>query len=148
MHIGMPATIITFEPLLDAEWAKKNTNLDLTAPVSTTGLSDQIFVEKEISGEKYSLLELQAKLTTENRSTYGVFSKNERFENAFISGEGFRYKIKGYNLKYSIPEPHQETMIIDFSKELIGVIEYLQKGKKKSIFKQGVIREALLPNKS
>lgn len=77
---------------------------------------------------------------------YGSFTKEERFDRGWIVGPDFRYRIKGYNVAYTLSQPHEEQMEIDFSKELVGVIEYLQKGTKKSIFKKGVIKENILPD--
>lgn len=139
----MPAFIIKFDPLIDANWAKENTDIDFNAPPRLTALNNEIFIE-EISSEKYSLLDLSSRLGPLDNLECGTFSKEEYFDDAFISGPDFRYKIKGYKIAYIISKPHTNEMVIDFSKELIGVIEYLQKGTKKSIFKKGITRESLL----
>ncbi len=145
-HILLPATITKFDPLIDANWIKENTDLDLNSPLNLSALNNEIFIE-EIPAEKYSLQDLSSRLAPINGDKYGKFSKQELFDEAFISGPNFRYKLKGYNVEYILSEPHIEQMVIDFSKELIGVIEYLQKGTKKSIFKKGITKESLLANK-
>lgn len=147
MIIRMPADITKFEPLIDAKWVEENTNLGIGSTVCISGLSNEIFIQDEASGEKYTLKDLGYRLAPIKGSKFGVFKKEERFENAFIHGPNFRYKINGYNIEYVLSEPREEPMIIDFSKELLGVIEYLQKGTKKSIFKKGVIKENLLPGR-
>lgn len=144
MIIQMPANITGFQPLLDPEWAKKNIGEDLSVPISMSGLNNEIFIENKDSGERYSLHELGSKLAPLGGKEYGSFTKEERFDQGWIVGSDFKYKIKGYNLSYSLAQPHEEPMVIDFSKELVGVIEYLQKGVKKSIFKEGIIKENLL----
>jgi hypothetical protein len=142
--LQMPANITGFQPLLDPEWAKENISEDLSVPISMSGLNNEIFIENEDNGERYSLHELGSKLAALGGQEYGSFTKEERFDQGWIVGSDFKYKIKGYNLSYSLAQPHKEPMVIDFSKELVGVIEYLQKGMKKSIFKEGIIKDNLL----
>lgn len=146
MILRMPASITRFQPLLDPEWTKENISADLNAPISMSGLDNEIFVENEDNGERYSLHELWSKLAPLDSQEYGSFTKEERFDRGWIVGPDFRYRIKGYNVAYTLSQPHEEQMEIDFSKELVGVIEYLQKGTKKSIFKKGVIKENILPD--
>ncbi|UJF24577.1 hypothetical protein L0B52_00095 [Suttonella sp. R2A3] len=110
-----------------------------------SGLNNEIFIEIEDTGENYSIHELASRLTPLESEDYGSFTKEERFKEGWISGPKFRYRIKGYNVTYTLSRPYKELIVIDFSKELVGVIEYLQKGTKKSIFKKGVIKENLLP---
>lgn len=142
----IPPRITKFEPLVDGAWAKENTSLGLSEESSISGLNNEIFIEDEGSNERYSLLELENKLASPNNNEYGSFSKKERFDSAWIVGPGFKYKLKGYNLEYVLSKPYRDQHVIDLSKELIGVIEYLQKGKKKTIFREGIIREDPLAN--
>ena len=146
MVLRMPASITGFEPLLDADWAQENIEADLSQPISMSGLNNEIFIEDQDAEEKYSLQELASRLAPMEVEEFGSFTKEERFDKGWIAGPDFRYKIKGYNVAYTLSQPYKEPMIIDFSKELVGVIEYLQKGTKKSIFKKGVIKENLLPS--
>lgn len=62
MILRMPASITRFQPLLDPEWTKENISADLNAPISMSGLDNEIFVENEDNGERYSLHELWSKL--------------------------------------------------------------------------------------
>ncbi|MEO9523581.1 MULTISPECIES: restriction endonuclease [Marinobacter] len=142
--IRMPANITNFRPLLDAAWAKDEMGIDVGSEFSMSGLNNEIFIENDDNGDSYSLHQLAGKLAPIGSSEHGEFKKEERFSSAWISGPDFRYKIKGYDVTYSLSEPHVEKIVIDFSKELVGVIEYLQKGTKKSIFRNGIIKEKLL----
>lgn len=150
IHISMAfetlATITKFEPFLDPKWAEENLDKNLKSPILMGGLNNEIFIVNETNGDKYSLLDLQGMLAPMNNKEYGTFTKEERFDNAWIQGPNFKYKIRGYHITYTLSKPYEVPMVIDFSKELIGVIEYLQKGTKKSIFKKGIINENLLPN--
>ncbi len=58
MIVRMPAIITGFQPLLDADWAKNNINPDISAPISMSGLNNEIFVENDDVGTRYSLHEL------------------------------------------------------------------------------------------
>ncbi len=145
MIIQMPAHIAGFQPLMDIDWAKENTSLNIGTQISISEPDNEIFIENEDAGDRYSLYELAGRLAPLDGKEYGEFKKEERFELGWISGPDFRYRIKGYNVSYVLSQPFTQPMVIDFSKELVGVIEYLQKGTKKSIFRNGIIKEKLLP---
>lgn len=140
MHVCMPAHIHKFEPALDGEWIKGNTDIDTSQPLSIAGLNNEIFIDDIEKGEKYSLHELASKLSPLSGKKYGVFEKVEKFDNAFLLYNDIKLKISAYKVEYSISRPVVEQFEIDFSRELTGVIEYLQKGIKKSIFKNGIVK--------
>jgi len=144
MHVNMPANITKFEPQINGDWIKENTNIDISKPLTISGLNNEIFIEDMTKNEKYSLLDLSSKLTTLGSKEFGVFSKHEKFDNAFIYYKDMKLKIDSYLCEYSIAKPHKSSIEKDFSKELVGVIEYLQQGTKKSIFKKGQIKEEKL----
>ncbi len=140
MHLCMPAHIHKFEPIIDGEWIKENISIDTSNPIRMSGLDNEIFIEDLNKQEKYSLHELSSKLSPLESKEYGVFEKVEKFENAFIYHQDLKFKLVGYKIEYSISNPINMPIEIDFSKELIGVVEYLQKGTKKSIFRDGIIK--------
>ena len=140
VRICMPAHIRKFDPMIDGKWIKENTSLDTSKPISFSALNNEIFIEDVSKNEKYSLHELSSRLTPIENKEYGVFEKVEKFDNAFIYHQDFKLKLIGYKIEYSIPKPVHQPIEMDFSKELIGVIEYLQKGTKKSIFKNGIVK--------
>lgn len=140
MHLVMPAHIHKFEPVLDGEWIKANTDIDTESPMSLSGLNNEIFIEDLIKDEKYSLHELASKLAPLDGKEYGVFEKTVKFEEAFLYHQDVKLKLVGYKIEYSVSKPINEPIEIDFSKELVGVVEYLQKGTKKSIFRDGIIK--------
>ena len=141
LTIMAPARITNFQPLLDLEWAKENTDLEVGSEFAFSGLNNEIFIQNDETGERYSLYEMAEKLGPTEGKTYGEFETQERFVSAWIIGPDFRYKLRGYNATYMIPQPITESLEIDFGKELVGVIEYLTKGTKKSIFRNGTITE-------
>lgn len=141
MHINMPAQITKFEPEIDGAWLQDNTDIDISKSLTMVGFNNEIFIEDVNKNERYSLLDLSGKLTSLGSEEFGCFVKHEKFDNAFIYYQDIKLKIHSYKCEYSISKPVKQSIEIDYSKELIGVIEYLQKGKKKSIFKQGIIKE-------
>ena len=50
-------------------------------------------------------------------------------------------KIIGYTVKYEVEKPDEETMLIDASDAMYGVIEYLGKDKKTLFWKNGKIEK-------
>lgn len=135
-----PAYIENFLPKFDVEWIKENTNIDINKPLNISVPSTEVIIENIDTSESYSIHELAQKLTTTGESIYGRFEKEEFFEDAFIYYQDLKLKLKSYKVEYTLSEPIQSSFEIDFSKELIGVVEYLQRGTKKTIFKNGVIK--------
>lgn len=136
----MPAHIHKFEAVFDGEWIKANT--DTESPIIFSGLNNEIFIEDLIKGEKYSLHELASMLAPLDGKEYRVFKKSVRFEEAFIRHHEVKFKLVGYKIEYTVSKPINKSIEIDVSKELVGVVEYLQKNTKKSIFKNGIIKSA------
>lgn len=140
IHVSMPAQINKFEPFVDGKWLKENVGGSTSQPLNISGNNNEIFIDDIQSGEKYSVYDLAARLAPLDGKEFGTFEKIEHFDNAFISHKDVRLKIASYKVEYSISQNDTIPIEMDFSKELIGVIEYLQKGTKKSIFKNGIIK--------
>ena len=87
----------------------------------------------------YSLYELATRLSPLDGKHCGVFEKVEEFKNAFICFPGARLKMISCKIKYAIPEPLKQQFEIDVAKEIIGVVEYLQKGTKKTVLRNGMV---------
>ncbi len=140
-HITMPARITNIEPIFDAAWINANPQLIKCQSLDFSGLNTEIYIIDDLNGVKYSLYELQNTLSPVDEVKYGDFETVEEFEDAYICHQlgDFKVKIKSLKINYSIHEPFVQKIEIDLSKELVGVIEYLQKGKKKSVFKNGIV---------
>lgn len=142
VSVCQAAYILDFQPKIDFDWAIKNMDINYDEKIDFSGLNNEIFIEDVETNEKYSLCDLGSKLRPLDNESYGVFEKEENFTEAFLLNEekDLRFKILNYKIKYEIPKPVNMPFKIDYAKELIGVIQYLQKGTKKVIFKNGVIR--------
>ncbi|PCE65138.1 restriction endonuclease [Salinivibrio sp. YCSC6] len=139
IHIMSEATIAFFRPYIDAEWAKANTNIDLDK-LKIEVRSDLAFVEDIDRSDKYTLKELQERFTKENEDDFGEHHVTYKYKDAYLCFDGIKLKIMAIELKYVIPKPIISPVRIDFSKELVGVVEYLGRKSKTMIFKDHVVK--------
>jgi len=140
MHFQLPARITKFSPVLDGKWVLTNTDIDVSKPIESTERNDRVIIEDLENNERYSLHDLEQKLTPVHRGEDGNFSKEYTFKNAYIHYGTLKLKLVSYKIEYTIGKPFQQPIQIDFSKELIGVIEYLEKNTKKSVYRNGIIK--------
>ncbi|WP_198666593.1 restriction endonuclease [Marinomonas shanghaiensis] len=140
MHIQAAARIKNFAPTIDGDWVKQNTNIDVSKALNMTGRTDEIVIEDAARSQKYSLHEMTSRLGPKGDLDHGEFEDLAEFEEAYLLYNGLRLKMRAFRLVYEIGKPHDQPIEIDLSKELVGVIEYLQRGAKTSIFKNGVIK--------
>ncbi len=125
---------------LDGKWVEENLTSAEAEALDFNGLNSEVFVEDCLTKERYSLYELAQKLQPYGDRNEGEFELKQEFESAFISHGESRAKLKMWRIRYVVVKPQTQTMEIDFSSMLLGVIEYLQKGVKKSVFSNGVVR--------
>ena len=142
IHFEMPPRITTFSPICDGEWIKKNTNIDPGNLSSMLVLNNEIFIEDLRKNETYSLFDLARRLDSISGNEYGNLSHKESFEDAYlIMRNGLKLKMASYKVEYTRSKPSVVPPInIDFSKELIGVIEYLSKGSSAAIFRDKIVK--------
>lgn len=137
----LPAQVQGVNLGLDGKWVEENlTSAEAEALDFSRGLNTEVFVEDFATKERYSLYELAQRLQPYGDRDEGEFELKQEFENAFISHGDSRAKLKMWTVRYSIVKPQTQTTEIDFTSMLLGVVEYLQKGVKKSVFRNGVVR--------
>lgn len=147
IHINMliqsPARIKAFSPKLNKDWIEQNTDIDTSKPISMDGLNNEIFIKDNIKNEQYSIFDLQQKLTNIKENEYGDMSQVVEFEDGYITYKDTMLKIDSYKVDYSISKPHSMQMVIDYAKELIGVIEYVSRKTNQStaVFKDKIIKD-------
>ncbi|HPG36807.1 MAG TPA: restriction endonuclease, partial [bacterium] len=105
LNLRIPAVIYSFEPFIDGDWVKANTDLDTNSLVNIEGLNNEIFIDDIDNGERYSLHELSSKLSKSDEKEYGTFEKTEEFEEAYLYHKDLKLKLKSYKLKYSLSKP-------------------------------------------
>lgn len=136
-----PAQIRRFDVFIDREWFKDQSfKEEQLKSFSGYSQNNETFIENIAKGTTFSLLELTKELKPLDGKEYGVFKKTVQLENAFVHDSHIKLKISAYKIEYSIPKPISDFTVIDYSQQLIGVIEYLQKGTKKPIFKNDIIQ--------
>lgn len=141
--IALPAPeIINFQTFVDEDWIIKNTNIDTTKPITMQGMNNEIFIYDENKNEQYSLQELSKKTSEEDEEiTKDTFRHIEIFENAYIDYNNVKLKLKKFLFDYVRQNPIESNIEIDITKELIGVIEYINQNKKTAVFKDRVIKD-------
>jgi hypothetical protein len=144
----VPARITKLDIFFDEEWVKDNRpDIDITKPFQYGGFDNEIFIDDIGNKEKYSLYDYAIKITSQEKNEPGDYERTKEFTDAYILHEKNIIKIKSIGIFFRIYEPIQSKIIIDYSKELIGVIEYLNKGVKKKIFENGEIYQDKLIQK-
>lgn len=137
-----PAKIIEFVPYVDENWVKENTNLDTTKPIAIQGFNNEILIDDLEIGECYSLYDWEQKLSKPENIQYNeevVITK--KFEDGYIINNRThqKLKIRGIRCKYIFTEPETINTDIDAAEMMLGVVEYLSKGCKKIVMKNGTV---------
>lgn len=137
-----PPRITAFRPFVDEAWLLENTAYSKGNPLpQMAGLNIEIFIEDLDKGEKYSLFELAPQLDVKGADGYGDFTYREEMPNAFLNSKDLRVKLRAYEVDYRRIEPYAIKQVLDFSKELLGVIDYLHKGSSTAIFKNKIVKD-------
>ena len=130
-----PAQIHTFTPIIDGDWVREHTTINPSESTSIQGLTNEIFIDDRVNQERYSLQDLSARLQPQNFS-YGRFQEKKEFTDAYIEApNNGSLKMLSFSVDYSLDQPLSETVEIESDNILVGVIEYLQRGEKKLVFK-------------
>jgi len=135
-----PAIITKFETFLDGKWVKEN-RPDITNPFHRPCLSNETYIDDISNKEKYSIYDFSYKLLKLEEYKPGNYERTKEFSDAYIIYGEDTYKLKAIKIFYCIQEPMISGINIDFSKELIGVIEYINRGIKKKIYENGDIQQ-------
>lgn len=124
MNAILPARITGFDLQLPKE---------ATLP-PTTAINNEVLITHNQTGESYTVYDLQLTLMQGHHEEEGEFEKTMIFQGT-VTTPSIEIPIEGYKVKYRIYRPAKSDLIIDFSEKLIGVIEYLNQGKKAKIYK-------------
>jgi hypothetical protein len=75
---------------------------------------------------------------------YGRGSYIQEFSNAFLEVKScdLYLKIKAIEFFYQYSEPIKKKDIIDFSSQVIGIVEDIHTGNKKMVFQDGVVKDS------
>ena len=137
-----PATITKFETIWDGRWVKENRpDIDMTMLLHKRIITDKTYIDDISKNEKFSIMDLTYKLLDLEDHKSGSYERTFNFSEAYIIYGDDKYKLLSIKVSYFITEPMITGVYIDFSKELNGVIEYLERGIKKKIFAKGDIQQ-------
>ena len=140
LQIVQPAKTLGFSPILDGDWIKENTDINIEDKSKKSMRNDRITIDDIDGDKKYTLLQLEERLGAEYRGKSGEFTLNQNFSNAFICYDEQRLKLHSFTHRFFISPPLNMPINIDYSKELIGVIEYLDKDEKTVIFSDRIVK--------
>ena len=146
LQVQHPARIVSFTPIIDGQWVAKHTSVDTTKPFNFWDQTDQVFIEDVKACQRFSLQDIADQLQPEADREHGKFEITVEFEDAYLVYRDFRLKMRAYNAAYIIAPPIHQPIEIDYSNELIGVVEYLEKGTKKKIFGDKIVDGRLSRN--
>ena len=126
-----------FHPCLDLNWVKQNTNIDTRSMVRLEIVDNETFIED--GRESYSLKELARRLDPPDRTIHGRFQEEKQLnDNTYLVHPDLgRVKMLSFLVDYTIYPPLTRRLKIDGPSALMGVIEYVQRGEKKLVFKDG-----------
>ena len=141
VHINIilspPAIIHNFSPTVDGDWVKKHTDIDTSQSFTINEMNNEIFINDESERDRYSIQDLAGRLV--EGKDVGRFQELKKFTNAYIEiPKRGKLKLVSFAVDYSVPPPIRDKVEIDFGDALVGVLEYLQKGEKKLVFKNKV----------
>ncbi|WP_200552385.1 hypothetical protein [Kosakonia sp. LAM2021] len=137
--------ITSFAPNVDTDWLEKqkDLNADIINHAFTSSLNNEIFISNESTGHKFSLFDLSHLLLKKIPDIqYGKGTFSEELDNSYLETKAgdIKIKIKGYKLDYEYHAPITTSSVIDYSKDLLGIVEKYNTGTKQMIFKDGKIK--------
>ncbi|MCH7294070.1 restriction endonuclease [Acinetobacter higginsii] len=118
------------------------TNFHITLPKDavlpqSTAINGDILISNLDNGDSYTVYDLQNTLMKEHNLGAGDFEKEYIFKGK-INLPDHEFLIEGFHINYTILEPTVTEISIDFSEKLIGVIEFLNQGRKAKIYEDFV----------
>lgn len=142
IHAIPAARITSFNTKLDGEWVKENTKLDTSNGNIQLDMRNDLTIIEDIGRkDKYSLKELEERLGKSTDLDFGERNLSIDFDDAYLHCGDMKLKLKEVDLTYLMQKSMHLPVHIDFSKELVGVIEYLGKSSKTAIFKDRVVKD-------
>lgn len=137
LSMGYPVRITGFYPKVSESVLKE---MKGNTSFAIAGNNNEIFIN---DGEKtVTWLDLENKLPLLHKDEFGQFEETKIFsKEGELRTPSFSLKILGYTVKYEVKKPDEETVLIDASDAMHGVIEYLGKDKKTLFWKNGKIEK-------
>ena len=128
--------------MMDEVWIKANRpDIDMTA--STMSLSTHNSCIQH-SGNIHSIEEFMNFIHPPESEEYGRFQKEKNFKDGYLLDPIHgRLKVHSLKVDYSVGPPLTQTVDLDGTSALLGVIEYVQKGVKKLVFEKNDVERVV-----
>ncbi|HEI8004604.1 TPA: restriction endonuclease [Morganella morganii] len=140
-----PPRITSFSPIIESSWLESQPGLtaeEISNKFSRL-LNNEVFISNEVSGIRFSLFDLANSLTDKVPDIkYGNGTYSEELNDSYLesANKELRIKLRGYKLSYKYCEPEGVTSVIDYSEELLGIVQNYSSGDKQMIFKDGRVK--------
>lgn len=140
-----PPRITSFSPIIESSWLESQPGLtaeEISNKFSRL-LNNEVFISNEVSGIRFSLFDLANSLTDKVPDIkYGNGTYSEELNDSYLesANKELRIKLRGYKLSYEYCEPEGVTSVIDYSEELLGIVQNYSSGDKQMIFKDGRVK--------
>lgn len=139
MNLVLPAQITSISSQIDKDWFDTQAEHTLEELSHLSYDNINTFINDLQTGQRLNLSDFLQRQLDNN---IGENLKKEfEFNNAYLETQGISFKVKKIEFTYDHFEPIVEKIIIDGSKELKGVIQYLNKETKKIVFNDGRIKD-------
>lgn len=140
-----PPRITSFSPCVDSSWLESQPDLDVEKINNKFGLfrNNEIFIVDDATGNRLSLYDLANSLAGKVPDIkYGKGTYSEDLNDSYLESVNseLRVKIRGYKLGYEYHEPIETISIIDYSEELLGIVQNYSSGEKQMVFKDGRVK--------
>lgn len=128
----IPAHIHSYYFVIDGDWVEKHApHIDTSSLTLMPAMNNEMFIED--GEDRYSLQELSGRLSGDD---FRRIQETKEFGNAYLVHPAHgKLKIRSYTIDYSTFPPVTDKVEIDGAAALLGVIEYVQRGEKKLVFK-------------
>lgn len=143
LHMSSPIEVKERRFDFDEDWIRNNLGLKQGDSVPIAGDNTDIYIEDIRNGVKKSVHELENQITLFHQQNkpneVGTFDYTYDFDDAYLyaSNSTIKLKIKKAFFRYSIAPPIKNEIVIDGDLFLQGVVDYLQKGIRRKVFKDG-----------
>lgn len=140
-----PPNITSFSPFVDASWLESQPDLDVDKINNKFSmmLNNEVFISNDVTGVRFSLYDLANSLAGKIPDIkYGEGIYSEELHDSYLESadEDLRVKLRGYKLSYVYHEPAKVTSVIDYSKELLGIVQNYSSGDKQMVFRDGRVK--------
>ena len=132
--------IKSFSPVIDCDWYEAQDGVDISVlleTVSSTSLDD-LYLIHSIENEKLSVASIISEFRKKSfKLPFGEKTHVEKLTNSFLIVNSTEIKISEYEIIYECVKPMHSQFNMDFSDDLLGVIEISPESPPKLIFKDG-----------